>query len=64
MGIRVFYPITWTVRGDAIASIIENYEVFKQLWDESLETKLEPHIKGRIIGVKFQMSQYWLVFGL
>ena len=64
MGIRAFCPIRWTIRGDAIASIIENYEVLKQLWDESLETKLEPDIKGRIIGVKFQMSQYWLVFGL
>ena len=37
------------VRGDAIASIIENYEILKQLW---LEIKLEPDIKGRIIGVK------------
>ena len=64
MGIRAFCPTRWTVRGDAIASIIENYEVLKQLWDESLETKLEPDIKGRIVGVKFQMSQYWLVFGL
>ena len=52
------------MRGDAIASIIENYEILKQLWDESLETKLDPDIKGRIIGVKAQMSQYWLVFGL
>ena len=43
---------------------MEKYKVLKQLWDESLETKLEPDIKGRIIGVKFQVSQYWLVFGL
>ena len=64
MGIRAFCPTRWTMRGDAIASIIENYGVLKQLWDESLETKLEPDIKGRIIGVKAQMSQYQLVFGL
>ena len=64
MGIRVFCPTRWTVRGDAIASIIENYEVLKQLWDESLVTKLELDIKGGIIGVKFQMPQYWLVLGL
>ena len=64
MGIRAFCPITWTVRGDAIASITENYEVLKQLWDESLETKLEPDIKGKNIGVTFQMSQYWLVLRL
>lgn len=64
MGIRAFCPTRWTVRGDAIASIIENYEVLKQLWDESLEAKLDPDIRGRIIGVKTQMSQYRLVFGL
>lgn len=64
MGIRAFCPTRWTVRGDAIDSIIENYQMLKLLWDECLETKLEPDIKGRIIGVKTQMSQYWLVFGL
>ena len=29
MGIRAFCPTRWTVRGDAIASIIENYGVLK-----------------------------------
>ena len=64
MGIRAFCLTRWTVREDVTASIIENYEVLKQLWDESLVIKLELDIKGRIIGVKFQMSQYWLVFEL
>ena len=64
MGIRAFCPTRLTVRGGAIVSIIENYEVLKQLWDESLETKLDPDIRGRIIGVKAQISQYRLLFGL
>ena len=64
MGIRAFCPTRWTVRGDAIASIIKNYEILKRLWDECLETKLDPDIKGRIIGVKIRMSQYRLLFGL
>lgn len=52
MDIRALCPTKWTIRGDAIASIIEgNYEVLKQLWDETLETILEPDIKGRIIRV-------------
>ena len=58
MGIRVFCPTRWTVRGDAIACIIENYKILKQLWDESLESKLEPDIKGRIIGVKVAQGDY------
>ena len=28
----------------------------KELWDECLETKLEPDIKGHIIGVKHQLG--------
>ena len=30
----------------------------QELWDEYLETKLEPDIKGRIIGVKHQMGSF------
>ena len=51
MGIRAFCPTRWTVRGDAIASIIENYDFLLQVWEECLETKLDPDVKGRIIGV-------------
>ena len=35
-----------------------------QLWDESLESRLEPEVKGRIIGAKAQMSSYRILFGL
>ena len=65
VGIRKFCPTRWTVRGESISSILENYNVLKQLWDKCLEgKKLEPDIKGRIIGVKTQMSKYKLLFGL
>ena len=33
-------------------------------WEECLEAKLEPDVKGRIIGVNMQMSKYCLLFGL
>ena len=58
MGIRKFWPTRWTVRGDSVESIVKN---LKQLWDE---TRLDPDIKGRIIGVKTQMTQYKVLFGL
>ena len=35
-----------------------------QLWEECLEAQLDPDVKGRIIGVRTQMSQYNLLFGL
>ena len=63
-GIRTLCPSRWTVRGNSIGSILENYLVLKQLWKECLEAKLEPDVKGRIIGVDTQMSRYCLLFGL
>ena len=63
-GIRTFCPTRWTVRGNSIGSILENYKVLKQLWEECLETRLEPDVRGRIIGVSTQMSKYDLLFGL
>ena len=51
VGIRNFCPTRWTVRGNSVGSILENYNILNDLWDECLETRLEPDIKGRIIGV-------------
>ena len=64
VGIRNFCPTRWTVRGNSVGSILENYNILNDLWDECLGTRLEPDIKGRIIGLKTQMSQYKLLFGL
>ena len=38
--------------------VIDIWNVLQELWDECLETKLEPDIKGRIIGVKHQMGTF------
>ena len=64
IGIRTFCPTRWTVRGDSIESILVNYNTLKQLWEECLTTSLQPDIKGRIIGVKSQMSNFDVLFGL
>ena len=64
IGIRSFCPTRWTVRGASISSILENNNILNQLWDECLEVHLVPDVKGRIIGVKAQMCQFQLLFGL
>ena len=64
MGIRKLCPTRWIIRGNSVESIIRNYNNLKQLWDECLEKRLDPDIKGRIIGVKTQMTQYKVLFGL
>ena len=58
IGICTFCPAHWTVRGDSIESILVNYNVLNQLWEECLTTSLQPGVKGRIIGVKSQMSNF------
>ena len=62
--IRAFCPTRWTVRGDALESISENYTALGMLWEECLQTSLTPDVKGRIIGVQAQMSHYRILFGL
>ena len=60
----MFCHTRWTVRGDSITIIIENYNVLKQLWEECLGEKLDPDIKGILIGVQTQMSKFNLLFGM
>ncbi len=36
-GIRVLCPRRWTVRAQALQSILANYEVLQLLWEESLD---------------------------
>ena len=64
IGIRTFCPTRWTVRGDSIESILVNYNTLNQLWEECLTTNLQPDVKGRIIGVKSQMCNFDVLFGL
>lgn len=52
------------IRGESIASILHNYSASMHLREECLEERLEPDVKGRIIGVQILMKQYSLLFGL
>ena len=59
LGIRAFCPTRWTVRGEAIESIIENYKALEMLWEECLDSSsgsLDPEVKERIIGAQTQMQ--------
>ena len=44
--IRSFGPTAWIVHGESIASIVDNYSASMQLWEECLEERLEPDVKG------------------
>lgn len=62
-GIRVLCPTRWTVRADALQSIISNYEVLQRLWLESLDFVKETEMKCRIQGVASCMKTFNFFFG-
>ena len=35
-GVRVLCPTRWTVRADSMESIVRNYSVLQELWDEAV----------------------------
>ena len=48
MGIRVLCPTRWTVRAQALQSIITNYNALQTLWEESLTFVKDTEMKSRI----------------
>ena len=63
-GFRVLCPTRWTVRAASLQSVLDNWKPLQELWEESLDTKLDPEIKSRIIGVKYQMETFNYFFGV
>ena len=63
-GLTNFSATRWTVRAICFERIIDNYDAIIKLWDECLKTKLEPDVRGRIIGCNTQMKSFDFYFGL
>ena len=64
LGFRTLCPTRWTVRGGSLQSVIDNWNVLQELWDECIETNLEPDIKGCIIRVKHQLGTFDYFYGV
>ena len=54
-------PTRWTVRANALASIIENHVVLQDTWDKALEVSKDTDSKAKINGVSAQMKKF-LIF--
>ena len=63
-GIRILCPTRWTVRAEALKSILDNFNVLLELWDESLERVKDTEMKARIRGVAAQMQKFDFFFGV
>ena len=62
-GIRVLCPTRWTIKAEALKSIVDNFEVLQHLWEESLEYVKESEMRARILGVSDRMMKFDFFFG-
>lgn len=63
-GVRLLCPTRWTVRADALKSVLENYVVLQETWDEALEVVKDTESKARILGVSAQMQTFQFFYGV
>lgn len=63
-GIRILCPTRWTVRADALQSMLANYQVLQDLWAESVQRVSDTEMKAKIQGVAAQMSKFEYYFGI
>ena len=62
VGIRVLCPTRWTVRADSLFSVIANYTILMNTWDEAVARDMEA--KARILGVQSQMKKFSFMLGV
>ena len=63
-GIRLLCPTCWTVQGDSLNSVWENYSVLLDTFERSLGIVSDTETKSRIIGVLSQMRSFQYYFGV
>ena len=56
-------PTRWTVRGESLGSVIGNYAVLQETFEESIDTVTDTEVKSRLIGVSAQMKTFNFLFG-
>ena len=57
-GVHAFCHTRWTVRGEALAAVVNNQAELMELWDWSLTVS-----KARIRGVQSMMTTFDFYFG-
>ena len=63
-GVRTLCPTRWTVRADSMQSIIQNYTVLQELWEQAADIVHDTETIARIRGVASQMQFFFgLVLG-
>ena len=63
-GIRTLCPTKWTVKYGALNSIILNYSVLLEVFEEAFMNETVPEMKARRNGVCLQMMEFDFFFGI
>ena len=63
-GICLLCLTRWTVRADALKSVLDNYSALISTWEQSSEETRDPELKGRLGGVAHQMTKFFFIFGV
>ena len=61
---RTLCPTQWTVRANSLQSVLDNYVVLQDLWEESYSETKDTDIRARIKGVDAQMKTFDFLFGV
>ena len=61
--IRVLCPTRWTVKANALASIMSNFETLKLTWEKDVSVVQDTEAKARIHEVSIMMSNFNYLFG-
>ena len=61
-GVRVLCPTRWTVRADALKSVLDNYSVLLELWQVAYDESRDTEIRARIQGIAAQMGTFEYYF--
>ena len=62
-GVRILCPTRWTVKADTLQSVLDNYTVLLETWQESLTVVKDSEMRARIQGVSAQMNTFSFLFG-
>ena len=62
-GIHALCPTRWTVRGEALESVLNSYVELMNLWDWSIDTLHDTEMKARVRGVQANMPTFDFLYG-
>ena len=63
-GFPTLCPTRWTVRAVSLQSVIDNFAVLQELWDEALDVSTDSEARAKIGGVTANTKTFDFVFGL